>query len=321
MNKGKKWLIALLTLVAVGLTVLLGLMLRFPRKWKLPWTPEYAETVYPVSADFRHIKVNGDTEKILFARSTDGSCRVECYEDKDHPHTVTVRDNSLLIERDRHKRKWRFMNGFLSEQIITVYLPEAVYETLSIEGATGDTEIPAELTFDSISVSLDTGDVSCQASARKDIDLKTDTGDVTVSAVMADSLTLSSDTGRIEASDIGVNKELTIDQDTGKTVLQNVICGSLTATGDTGKFELTNLLASGAVSITTDTGAIELQLCDAATLSLGTNTGDISGTLLSDKTFLTESDTGKINVPKTTIGGSCTLTTVTGDITIKIVSQ
>ena len=42
------------------------------------------------------------------------------------------------------------------------------------------------------------------------------------------------------------------------------------------------------------------------------------GSLLSDKVFITETDTGNVNIPKTTDGGKCEIKTDTGDIKIKI---
>ena len=38
--------------------------------------------------------------------------------------------------------------------------------------------------------------------------------------------------------------------------------------------------------------------CDGFEIKISTDTGDVSGTLLSEKVFITSSDTGKIKVPK-----------------------
>ena len=67
-----------------------------------------------------------------------------------------------------------------------------------------------------------------------------------------------------------------------------------------------------------DTGAIRLDRCDAGSLDLESDTGSITGTLLSDKVFVTKSDTGKIIVPETTTGGICKIETDTGRIEITI---
>jgi len=65
---------------------------------------------------------------------------------------------------------------------------------------------------------------------------------------------------------------------------------------------------------------VEFTACDAGEIVIETDTGDVEGTLLSDKIFITETDTGRIDVPKTTTGGRCQITTDTGDIKIKIVN-
>ena len=51
---------------------------------------------------------------------------------------------------------------------------------------------------------------------------------------------------------------------------------------------------------------------------VNTSTGDVNGTLLSEKIFITDTSTGRVSVPKTTSGGKCEITTSTGDINIGI---
>jgi hypothetical protein len=47
----------------------------------------------------------------------------------------------------------------------------------------------------------------------------------------------------------------------------------------------------------------------------------VKGSLLTDKIFVTQSDTGKVDVPETVSGGKCKVTTDTGDIRIEIVNK
>lgn len=49
-----------------------------------------------------------------------------------------------------------------------------------------------------------------------------------------------------------------------------------------------------------------------------TDTGDITGTLLTEKVFAAKADTGDVDVPKTATGGKCEIITNTGDIQIKV---
>ena len=61
-----------------------------------------------------------------------------------------------------------------------------------------------------------------------------------------------------------------------------------------------------------------MEKSDAATLSIKTDTGDVTGTLLTEKTFDAKASTGDVDVPKTTAGGVCKIRTDTGDICINI---
>jgi len=58
--------------------------------------------------------------------------------------------------------------------------------------------------------------------------------------------------------------------------------------------------------------------CDAGEIYVDTDTGDVSGTLLSDKVFIVKTDTGKIDVPNSISGGRCEIETDTGDVKISI---
>ena len=79
------------------------------------------------------------------------------------------------------------------------------------------------------------------------------------------------------------------------------------------------MIAEGAISIERETGDVRLDRCDAAEITVLTDTGDVEGTLLSEKVFIVATDTGKKDVPESLTGGKCKITTDTGDIVIKIV--
>jgi DUF4097 and DUF4098 domain-containing protein YvlB len=63
---------------------------------------------------------------------------------------------------------------------------------------------------------------------------------------------------------------------------------------------------------------VKFERCDASELYIELDTGDVTGSLLSDKVFIAQSDTGRVNVPKSVTGGRCEITTDTGDIKITV---
>ena len=318
MRKSGKWIITAIVLLVTGIVIcgvsfgVLGFDLG-----KLS-TVTYVTNTYDVSEKFQNISIDGDTENIKFVVSEEGKCRVVCFEEENDLHTVRVEDQTLTIEKKDRKGFWWNVSIATESPSITVYLPEKVYKELSIESDTGDVEIPKEFSFDTIDVNLDTGDMSCLASAEGDIRVRTDTGHITIADVTAAGMLLSSDTGKMELSDVKISGDLEIQEHTGKVVLENVKCRNFTSDGDTGSLVMTNVTASGEFNLERNTGDIEFHGCDAETIYVETDTGDVTGTLLTDKVFITETDTGSVDVPKSVSGGRCEISTDTGDIRIEI---
>ena len=272
-----------------------------------------------VAEAFKNISIHSDTEEIVFLPSGDGSCKVVCLEREKEAHTVTVLGDTLTIRRI-DSRNWYDALSLFSfvSPTITVYLPQGEYTALRIEEETGDISIPGEFAFDSVDIRLSTGDVACRASASGLLRVKTTTGDIDLEGLSAGELDLTVSTGHVRVRSVDCGGNVGIAVSTGKTDLTEVSCINLRSTGDTGDMTLTNVAASGTISLARATGDIRFAHCDAGELAVVTDTGDVTGTLLSDKVFIVHSDTGRIDVPETTSGGRCKITTDTGDIRIGI---
>jgi len=289
---------------------------------------------YEVEEKFSGIYVDIETADLTFIPTNDGSTRVACENEKRKlSHTAEVNDGKLEIKLN-DERKWydHLMFSFKSPKIY-VYLPEGEYTSLFIKAATGDIEIPADFKFDTIDLSLSTGDVECRASANDFIKIKASTGDVELSGVMAknidvslstgdielenckaESISLETTTGYIEASGLQVDSAFSTEVSTGKTELSDVNCKTYTSEGSTGRITLTRFVCEGLMSIERDTGDVTLYDSDAGEILIETDTGDVSLELRSEKVFITSTDTGRIRVPESTSGGKCKVTTDTGDI-------
>ena len=94
----------------------------------------------------------------------------------------------------------------------------------------------------------------------------------------------------------------------------DVTCQNLTSQSNTGDVDFTDVLVAEALQITTTTGEVAVLNCDAATVNINTDTGDVTGNFLSPKWFITDTSSGDIKVPLSRDGGECRITTSTGDI-------
>ena len=281
---------------------------------------EYVEHEYRIDYEFENISIKCKTADINFLPSSDSAARVVCSESDNLRYTVSANAEGTLEIELVDSRKWYEHISFFSigKSEINVYLPAGEYGALSIEGSTGDVDIPEEFAFESVDVSLNTGDVECYASAKGLLKIKASTGDIRVENVTAEDLELSLSTGRVSVTSADCTGDVTLKVSTGKASLTDVDCKSFTSSGNTGGITLKDVIAEKKISIERSTGDVSFDGCDAAEIYVTTDTGDVRGSLLSAKVFITETDTGKVDVPKSTTGGRCEIKTDTGDVKITV---
>ena len=317
MNRSVKiWLIVGASLVLIGTIIFAGVMSALEWDFSSLSTAKYVTNEYQISGSYKNIMVLTNTANISFVPSE--TTKVVCYEQAKVKHSVTVRDNTLLIEVNDTRKWYEHIGINFGSPKITVYIPKGEYGTLTIKGDTGNTEIPNDFTFESIYILQSTGDVKCLSSAGGDIKIKTSTGNIKVKNITAGSLELKASTGDINATNVESVGDFSVKVSTGNANLENVKCNNIISTGDTGDITLNNVISKVNFSVTRSTGNVKFNGCDAGEISITTDTGDVLGTLLSDKVFITETDTGSVKVPETVSGGKCKITTDTGNIKIEI---
>lgn len=299
----------------------------------------YEENTHEVNGAFEGISLKTITADVILLPAEDGVCRVVCREQEKVGHRVTVENGTLTIAAADERKWYDYITLFsVGKTQIKVYLPSADYASLVLEGDTGDVEIPKDFAFESIDISLSTGDVtncataesvriktstgdvSSEASAQR-LFVRTSTGDISVQNAAMGALDLSVSTGRVTVSSVACTGSVSISVSTGKTHVTDVTCQSLVTTGDTGDITLENVIASETFSIKRSTGDVRFEACDAAELFVETDTGSVKGTLLTEKIFFAQTDTGKVNVPKSVSGGRCEIVTSTGSISMAIASN
>ena len=277
MKKGM--LITATVLFIVGIALLLGVFLSKGFDASIFETGSMETNAYTPEGDFDRIEIRSNAADIVFKPAADGKCRVVCIEQKKVQHKVSVENGTLTIGV-LDSRGWLDHITFFSKSpTLTIYLPEDRYQSLLVDGSTGDLSVPDSFSFGSADIRLSTGEIDFGAAVEGLLEIQVTTGDTTLEHVQA--------------------KEIRI-------------------TGSTGRISLNNTLASDSLSIDMTTGNVRLSRCDAEHIDIQTSTGDVSGTLLSGKIFSASSSTGKIRVPENGSSGSCTIRTSTGDIQITI---
>ena len=146
----------------------------------------------------------------------------------------------------------------------------------------------------------------------------TESGDIRVNNIDTDNISVRSTSGNIKLSSVDCLQDIKIDTASGDISGTDFACANLSAASVSGKIDFLNLTASSNINIQSTSGDILLKESDAYELQLKTASGNISGSLLSDKIFNANSSSGDIKLPPSAQGGSCIINTSSGDINITL---
>lgn len=291
-----------------------------------------------IPGEFTSIDIDVLQTDVELLPSPDGTCYYVAETYDNMICSCTVENGTLRIIQEDNRDPHEYIGIHWEETSLKLYLPEDTYETLTADGTTSDLRISANFRFGDVAVTTTTGDIAfygqvdgnlsltCTTGnirlkdvSARDITAAVGTGDVVLEQISCDSLSVSTTTGRCHATDIIVENKLSATSGTGKKDLANVTCGSLVMESTTGSNELTNVTVSGDARLESNTGDWELDGFDAANIHIQASTGDVEATLRSEMIIYTDTNTGRVEVPRTTSGGICEISTNTGDIEIEIV--
>ena len=316
----KVWLVIATSLVLIGCIIWGGVMTMLQWDFTKLSTVQYETNEHEIIEAFQHISISADTANIVFVPSENETASVICHEQENMKHNVSVENDTLVIQV-KDTRKWQDHIGIhFGKPKITVYLPQSEYGVLWVRSSTGDITIPREFRFKSMDISQSAGNVTCFASASDTVKIKTTTGDIHVENISAGSLELSLSTGKMTVSNVECSGDLTITASTGKTRLTDVKCKNLISNGTTGGISIKNVIATEKFHIVRNTGDVTFEHADAAEIYVKTSTGDVTGSLMTQKDFIVASSSGKIDVPNTSGIGKCQISTSTGDIILTVES-
>ena len=275
---------------------------------------------YKVEEDFNNITIEESVCDINIIYKESESTSINLKELSNVQHIIEVKDNTLTIKENDQRKWYEKIFNFYDTEII-VYLNKTTIKDLTIKTETGDISVDEKLTFNNVVINGSTSDVEFDADVVEDVKIELSTGDIEINNVSCKNMDLKVSTGDIEIEDVNCLNELKIKLSTGDVELNNISCMDFYSTGSTGRISLNNVIASNKMNIKRDTGDVKLNKCDALDIVIETSTGSVKGTLLSNKIFNVNTDTGRKEVPDSVSGGNCKITTDTGDIIIDIVNN
>lgn len=232
-----------------------------------------------VAESFSSISVDGASCDVRLIPSQEDACQVEY---PAHPETtcsVSVHNDTLQIVFE-DDRSWTNLIGISFQRMeINLYLPQTQYEQLELETVSGKLTIPEAFSFTQSTVHTTSGEIQFTAATSEALSLESVSGNISVTDVTPQALKVHTTSGDIHLSQV---------------------------------------VTAGPCTIGSVSGDVELEDCDAQELTIDTTSGDVEARLRSDKTFSTQTVSGDVEVPSDGSGGSCNISTISGDITCTI---
>ena len=310
--------------VAAGLLISFAALASLDFNFFEMGTMESVTNTHVVTEDFTSIRVWGAECDVRLIPSEDAACTVLCNETDRITHTVAVKNGVLTIERTDN-RKWfehiGFMWHYWGPIEVIVYLPERAYEDLYIRTASGSVEIPDVFSFTHAEVEGISGDIRFAAKVKEALLLKAVSGDIQVGGINPQALTVESTSGKVIVDSVDVSTAFSCNTISGRQEISHLTCESATANSTSGSVIASDLIASESIRMEAVSGSLKLTRCDADTLWLKTVSGSVTGTLCTEKVFVTHTTSGSIHVPDTVAGGTCEVNTVSGRISLDVLDQ
>lgn len=317
MKKSKKIALIVATiLVAVGLAVFFGAVAAMDFDFTKLNTVSLQTSTYEIEDAFHHIAIDEAGCDVNFYLSDDGTCKVICRDSEYITYTVHVNEDTLHIKQEDSRKWYQQINLSLGKSEtaeIRIYLPKSDYQSLDAALQSGDIVVPEGFHFESANIRSSSGNIQILSTVSEMLTANATSGDIWVANAAPTNLTAQSSSGDIglEYVDAG-NLQLTATS--GDLHLFNVHAQTISANTTSGEIELADVLADESIHIKSTSGDAALQHCDAETLRIQTTSGDVSGTLLTEKVYLTDTASGDVDVPRSASGGTCEISTTSGDI-------
>ena len=281
---------------------------------------EFVTTKYEVDEKFDSVNIDETSADISIILTKEKNAYVETFCSENVTYDVAVKGKTLNIQRKEKNSVSLFSVG-TPDSYLNVYLPEKDYKDLVVNATSSDILINTDLTFENADVECTSGIIELSSIAKNDVKLHTTSGEIYLSDVECKTIGVSSTSGTIEIENVKTSGGIDVHTTSGEINIENIFtCKTLNANSTSGEVNTYNVVSTDYFSVDTTSGEIELIDCECENINLKSNSGDISGQLLSSKVFVTNTASGDVSIDPSAYGdtGKCEVRTTSGDITFSI---
>ncbi len=252
---------------------------------------------HTVTESFSDIRIKASAGEVRILPSLDGTCRVDVAGIEKNFFSVAVVDGVLTVTEEDTRKWYEYIGIYTAEVEACVYLPDFAYTSLTADVNSGDVEV-GQVCVESVKIDGSSGEIEISGWSGTSLEASTSSGEIELTNVQGDRVAVDSNGGDID--------------------VENTTAGSFVAGSGSGKISLENVLTEGETRIESNSGSVRLTACDGASYTIKTSSGSVKGSVRTAKIFIPKSNSGRIDVPKSTTGGVFDVQTSSGNISIKI---
>lgn len=282
-------------------------------------TAETETNTYEITEPFTGVDIRVPSADVRFAASEDGKTRVESTHSTRLREIVKVADGVLNVVQVDAGRWYEHIGFFFgADESVTVYLPADALDSLVIQTASGEVNVPEGLSFLRAEVRTTSGDIRFFA-ACEHLTLGSTSGEITADGMEAERIGIATTSGDILLRSVIVRDELDAQSVSGELTLEAVTAGKAYLETTSGEVELSGTAVRSELFIDTVSGDVELDRSEGNAMYIHTTSGDVTGTLPRAKDFQLHSTSGRGWCSAyDSAGGVCEVTTMSGDIVLYV---
>ena len=330
-----------IALIAAGFLMAAGLIITFISVASTGFDTQeisdgdYVERTFKLEDDFESIYVDATSEDISFYE-TDGQSYVVSFQRDDIDVKVGISNNTLKVETEM--TNWFSMGINFQNPTIKIYLNKTAFAgDLTIKSSSGNVDVPSTLQFSNAFLKSTSGDIAMSAQVSNRVQTDASSGNIVIYGLKAKAFEGDTSSGNITLTSCSFDNDSKITCSSGDITVKDSEFGSLLTETTSGDQRMNGVNVSGSLSCESSSGEMDLvgsyagsfignatsgditfDRFDSRKINIETSSGEVEGTLLSDKLFNVRTNSGDIDVPSPRGEDECNITTTSGDVEIKV---
>ena len=270
-----------------------------------------------IEQNFKNISIDVSSSRLFLKPAKDGICKAVWEKGAKFCALAEVKEDTLYIRTPDKKEENGIENNSFKDAEITLYIPVREYGRFELTAFSEEIYVSGAFTFESLKITNKFSYIICVGFTANTVELNMDSGYIRTIYISSRDINLSAVSGDVvfERSEA---KKITVKTVSGDVSVCNAKLDGLVAETSSGDVKLTEVTAENGLELQTSSGDVIFDRSDAKEITVHTASGEVRGSLLSDKVFVCKSSSGKINVPGTVTGGKCSVETDSGDINLVI---